>query len=121
VEVKDAIITEPAKQWAIEWKSSRVREWIEGESTRFNPFDDMYLITGTASGKNRDKKAFSITITKPLKIQWCGNPIFRVLVTEGTLEIVPETKINQLIDYGDGSCNNEGTVTILGKEYKFKY
>jgi hypothetical protein len=121
VKVENAKITEPSGDKTIEWNSVRTNEWIEGESTRFNPFDDVYLVTGTASGKNRNDKKFDIEITKDLRVQWCGDPIYRVLITEGILEIKPETKIDQLIDYGDGSCNNEAIATILGVNYKFNF
>jgi len=92
-------------------ESSRIREWVEGNGT-LNPFDDVYSITGTAEGVNRDGRAYTLTITSALRVQlncrW---------ITQGTLEIQPEDLKLRTVDFGDGACDNDATVEIGRKSY----
>jgi hypothetical protein len=111
VEIKNGKITYPDGDITT-MESSRVREWTEGQSTVFNPFDDVYSITGTASGINRDGRAYTLTITSALRVQlncrW---------ITQGTLEIQPEDLKLRTVDFGAGACDNDATVNIGKKTY----
>lgn len=111
VEIKNAKITYPNGDVA-SMESSRVREWAEGESTILNPFDDVYHITGTANGTNREGRKYNLVVTSALKIKldcrW---------VTEGTMEIQPEDLKLRIVDFGDGSCDDLATVKIGKKTY----
>ena len=117
IEVSNASITSPEGE-EITWQSNRTREWIEGEETTVltdglaGILDDVYLITGSSSGVNRFGKSYNITITKALRVEadcfW---------ISEGTKEITPEGKKTRTIDYGDGTCDFNATVTIDGKTY----
>lgn len=107
----------------ITWESNRNREWIAGESTTFltdglsGIFDDVYSITGTGGGINRNGRAYTLTITKALIYQvgcrW---------IKEGTIDLEPEDLKKRVIDFGSRteSCNNDATVTIDGKTYNIK-
>ncbi|MFP5471312.1 MAG: hypothetical protein ACLGGV_06925 [Bacteroidia bacterium] len=111
VEITNGKITYPDGD-VTTMESSRVREWIEGESTPLNPFDDVYSITGTAEGVNRDGRAYTLTVTSALRVQlncrW---------ITKGTMEIQPEDLKLRTVDFGDGSCDNDATVNIGKKTY----
>lgn len=50
----------------ITWSSQGEIDRIEGDAT-LNPFDDVYLITGSANGVSRRGKNFSVNITQGLK------------------------------------------------------
>ena len=97
---------------SIIWNSTRTREWLQGENTPFIWFDDVYGITGSASGTGAKGNSFTAVITKQIKVKlnckW---------LTEGTLELTPSGKPVRTIDYGDGSCDNKATVTIKGHPY----
>lgn len=117
IEVSNASVTSPEGE-EITWQSNRTREWIEGEETTVltdglnGILDDVYLITGASSGVNRFGKSYNITITKALRVEadcfW---------ISEGTKEITPEGKKTRTIDYGDGTCDFNATVTIDGKTH----
>lgn len=94
----------------ITWQSARDREWVEGSSTMW-PFDDVFLITGGASGTDRNGNPFTVTITNPLKIQNCP------WIVSGTVEITHGNLPTKTLDYGDGSCDDKATVTINGNTY----
>lgn len=95
----------------ITWTSARTREWIAGEST-LTWFDDIYLITGTASGTNAGGNSFTASIGTPLRKEiGCHN------IVSGTLTVIPSGKPARVIDFGSGTCDNQATVTISGHTY----
>ena len=109
IEVDGTVTT---SEGTIYWHSERNNEWIEGESTVFNPWDDVYLVTGTANGTNINSEAYTWTIVSPLRVE-----IGCKWVTEGVLML--ESNGHQLlIDYGDGNCDGMVTVTYEGTDYQ---
>ncbi len=95
----------------IEWTSTREHEWIEGEPTVFIPWDDVYLITGTAEGVNINDEAFDVVVNTALRVQvgcrW---------ITAGSLTLTSGT-FSMLVDYGNGACDAVATITINGAVY----
>ena len=95
----------------------RPREWVGGESTSglFDWTDDVYSITGTASGTSFDGTQFSSNITNPLifalNCRW---------VEKGTIEFIPSDKITRTIDFGNGDCDNDATISIAGLSFNIK-
>ncbi len=98
----------------ITWQSIRQREWVSGESTlAWN--DDIYSITGTASGTSSNGNTFTSNITTAL----VRNMAFgcRRNFVSGVLEHTPGGKATRYIDFGNGGCDNDATVTINGNTY----
>ncbi|MFY9307546.1 MAG: hypothetical protein WAQ28_00715 [Bacteroidia bacterium] len=95
----------------ITYTSTRTREWIEGEYTSIWS-DDVYLITGTASGSSSSGSSFTATIITALKIKlnchW---------IVSGKLDLTPSGKPTRTIDWGSGNCDDDATVTINGNTY----
>ncbi len=98
----------------ITWNSERQRVWKEGYNT-WVLNDDVYEITGSASGTNANGKNYSVTITKPL-IRKLKLGCIRNFI-EGTLEIEVDGGRTRTLDYGDGTCDNLGTLTIGKRTY----
>jgi len=96
---------------SIIWISNRNNEWIEGSGTA-TWWDDVYLITGDATGVSAAGVSFDLDITKALRKE-IG---YRHLVS-GTIEIAPAGKFKRILDYGDGTRDNKATVTINNKSY----
>lgn len=95
----------------ITWTSSRTREWIIGESTP-NCSDDVYLISGSASGTNTSGNSFTAQITNPLRRELsCRHFV------SGTFTLTPSGKATRTIDFGNGVCDDQATVTINGNVY----
>ena len=95
----------------VTWNSTRTREWIQGESTP-TWSDDVYLITGSASGNNAAGRSFTINITTPLRREiGCHHFV------SGVFELTPSGKPVRVVDYGTGACDNTATVTISGHTY----
>lgn len=95
----------------ISWNSSRQREWIQGYST-MNPWDDIYLITGTAHGIRANGLEWDSEITNPLRVELACR-----FIVSGTIEMQPENRPLWILDYGDGECDNVATVTVNGVTY----
>ncbi len=101
---KGKVITEDEKEITREF--TRVREWAEGEQTP-NHWDDIYFITGSASGTNIKGISYTRTITSPLvKAASC------VFIQSGTVVREVDGRPTSTLDYGDGECDNEATLTI---------
>lgn len=98
----------------ITWQSTRQREWITGEST-LTWADDVYSITGSANGTTSNGNSFSSVITSPL----IRNMAFgcRRHFTQGMLEHTPSGKATRYINFGNGTCDDQATVTINGNTY----
>lgn len=96
------------------YTSTRTREWVEGESTQglFGWHDDVYSITGTASGVAFDGTQFSSNIKNALIValncRW---------IEQGSIEFTPAGKLTRTIDFGNGDCDNKATVSIGGASF----
>jgi hypothetical protein len=109
VSVNGQMITADGR--TINWTSNRDREWILGESTPTR-FDDVYLITGTASGSSSTGNSFTATTISPLRYEVSCHHL-----VSGSLSITPSSKPVRTVDFGSGSCDNQATVTINGNVY----
>lgn len=122
----DGTVTTPDGD-EIAHESTRTRTWVEGQNTGFftvdgngqwmgldGILDDVWEITGNGSGTNREGRDYTVNITNPLRVEWCG---YRVAITSGTIDLVPDELKTRTIDFGSGACDEEFTVTIGNKEY----
>lgn len=98
------------------YESSRVREWVVGESTSglVGILDDEYDITGTASGTDRTGRDYDMTITSPLRVA-----VLCRWVKQGVIEIQPEDLYLRTVDFGNGDCDATVSVEINGNVYQF--
>ena len=95
----------------ITWASTRNREWIYGANTpQWN--DDVYSITGSASGTGANGSSYTATITTPIKIELSCH-----YIVSGVLDLTPSGKPTRTIDWGNGACDDQATVTINGHVY----
>lgn len=109
-------ITDPDGKM-VSWESTRTRTRIAGSGTPINIFDDVYTITGNASGTNREGRNFTVTITTALQLKFCS---YIAEIVKGVIKIQPEDLKPRTVDFGDGTCDNEGTVTVGNKTKTFK-
>jgi len=90
----------------IVWEGTRTTTWIEGEGD-LDLGNNVYSVTGTASGIARTGRPFTAETTSPLRVELdCPN------VTAGTVEIVPQDLLSRSIDYGTGSCDRIAVLTV---------
>ncbi|MEY4902875.1 MAG: hypothetical protein RLZZ292_690 [Bacteroidota bacterium] len=77
-----------------------------GFLTPLDRTDDVWSITGTRSGVNRNGKAYTANVTTPLikrgDCRW---------IVSGKLDIIVNTA-TRMLDYGNGNCDEKGTLTL---------
>ena len=103
---------------------TRKRTWIEGELTPCFRWDDIYLIEGEASGINRFGKAYTRTIIEPLVVKpacmWITQGLVEIVnydtsITEGTVSVNESGKTVIMLDYGNGECDDQATISVNGE------
>ncbi len=112
VNVDGGQITNPQNETAT-WSATKTFEWVDGDATSFASHgsagvtDDVFHITGSANGVSRGGQAFTATITSPLvrraDCRW---------ITQGIADVTPTGGSARTIDFGDGSCDNQATLTF---------
>ncbi len=97
----------------VTWTSNRVREMVAGEVTPLMS-DDIYLITGNASGTSPHGGQFTANITSALRKDFTCSASRRNF-TEGVIQITPQGKPIRTLDFGNGACDNVAIVTVNGR------
>jgi hypothetical protein len=101
--------------WQIDYSGVKTMKQIAGYSTKQDGSDDIYSIGGTTTGKNREGRNYTTTITNNLikksNCKW---------ITSGTLELSPDGFRTRTVDFGNGSCDNDATFTVNGQTISFK-
>ncbi|MFA6924788.1 MAG: hypothetical protein WC223_11115 [Bacteroidales bacterium] len=100
----------------ITWTADKTREFIEGDSTATR-FDDVYFITGTASGTRGTERKYTATTITPLRVELSCH--FHHPVS-GQISIKPDGKDERILDYGVGDCDDVATVKIGKKTHTIK-
>jgi len=84
----------------------KVRTWIAGSDTQFNPADDVVEITGSVTVSDSKGNGYSKTITTPLvKTGVCK------FITKGVIEYKNNNGKFATVDFGNGDCDNMATRT----------
>ena len=104
-------ITKPNGKWH-SWNSTRNREMIAGSATPLLKTDDVFIITGIADGTNLNGNSYAASITSPLKREGSCH-----WIVQGTVLLTPSNKPQRVLDYGNGSCDDQATVAINGNTY----
>ena len=90
------------------WNSVKSVLQIEGNGTSHFPLDDVYAITGGATGSNSGGHTWSSNISTPLikkfTCRW---------IVKGTVRLMRDGRY-ALLDYGNGDCDNLAILYING-------
>jgi hypothetical protein len=100
----------------VDYVSSRVRTWYSGYATPLNRMDDIYDISGSANAVYSTGGGYSANTTSPIRVQvGCSFP------TQGILEMTPVNKPTRTINYGNGTCDAQFSVTVNGNTFNFSW
>jgi len=94
-------------RWKL-WNSNKTITQIEGNGTPLFPLDDVFKITGTASGSNAGGNTWTSAITDPLIKKFTCH-----WIVKGTVVITRNAHVATL-DYGSGNCDNQAVITVNG-------
>lgn len=101
-----------ATPWDIDWNTSKTVTWTSGIGN--SQTNQVITVTGTNEGTDRNGQHFTSTVTSPIirdmSCTW---------ITQGTVELVPDGKPTRTIDFGNGTCDNRGTIMIEGNTFEF--
>jgi hypothetical protein len=90
------------------WSGVTVMKQIEGNGTPLWPVDDIYQFTGSRKGEHsKGRKWMSETkepLIKAFACRWISKGILLVRVNDTVASL----------DFGNGTCDNEATITING-------
>ncbi len=101
--------------WNIDYAGTKTLTQIGGQNTPNIEADDIVSITGSSSGKNREGRSFSSSITNALiKKSSCK------FITSGSLDLTPEGFKTRTVDFGSGTCDDDATYTVNGQTVSFK-
>jgi len=98
--------------WTISWMANRTRTWVEGQSTTILS-DDVYEITGSCSGVNRNGVSYTSSITQALRAK-----LNCAWLVSGSITLQPQDHETRYIDFGNGACDSRFTVTVDGETYQ---
>ena len=105
-QVSNGIITYP-NLTNYHYSANRSYVMTAGSSTPYNITDDVYNVTGNSSFSDSFGSSLVCNITTPLvKPVACHN------VTKGVVSFVYDQAVNGTLDFGDGSCDALGTLSI---------
>jgi hypothetical protein len=104
----------------ITWTSTRGRELLAGwnaTDSSITWLSSRWSITGGASGTSAKGVAYNANITSALIRDFSCSGAGRRHFTKGVVDITPAGKPTRTIDFGNGACDDQATVTINGKTY----
>lgn len=108
ITVIDGMVTNTNTNRWVKWNSIKDVLQIEGNGTPHYPLDDVYRITGGATGSNSAGHTWSATITDPL-IKKFTCP----WIVKGVVRLTRDGRV-ALLDYGNGDCDNLAIIYING-------
>lgn len=101
------VITRPDGS-TVRWTSARERVWVDGFGN-LNPFDNAFEVSGDAQVTTSYGRSLTLDITTPLRIEaTCGN------IVSGTLNVTGANFTTRVLDYGNGTCDRQATVSLNG-------
>lgn len=101
--------------WNIDYAGTKTLTQTGGLATPNIEADDIFSITGSSSGKNREGRNFTTSITNALiKKSSCK------YITSGSLDLTPEGFKTRTVDFGSGTCDDDATYTVNGQTISFK-
>ncbi|HNU55689.1 MAG TPA: hypothetical protein PKN30_03800 [Flavobacteriales bacterium] len=101
-------VTASDGSWTATHAAHRTRTWIQGQDTEMI-LDDVYLISGSGSGVNRNGVPYTVSISTPLRIA-----LSCPFITQGIVHVIPQGRPDRVIDYGTGTCDGNFSVAVLG-------
>jgi hypothetical protein len=120
VEVIDGKLTKPNGNY-VNWNSEKIITQIEGLVTANIPIDDIFKIEGHARGtalRGNLLVAWQSTITVPLIKRFNCRWIVAGRIRTVRLNTSNTSPWIAILDFGNGTCDNQATLTINGVTYQ---
>jgi len=99
----------------ITWVGDRMREWVDGHNTPFLWWDDVYMLTGSHNVVASNGATLSATISEGLQIA-----LNCYWIEAGVIELQHSNFPLIVLDYGEGTCDDDAIIYIDGTPYPIK-
>ncbi len=99
----------------IDFEGAFILYQTHGENTKSDSSDDIFEITGSASGKNRQKRTFTSKVTYQLI-----KPANCKYIVSGMLEVTPNELKTRKVNFGANECDDEATYSMNDQTITFK-
>jgi hypothetical protein len=99
----------------ITWVGDRMREWAQGHNTPFLWWDDVYMLTGSHNVVASNGSTLSATIIEGLQVA-----LNCYWIEAGIIELQHSDLPLIVLDYGQGTCDDDAVVYIDGTPYPIK-
>ena len=100
------------------WAMNRTVKWNSGFETIDDKTDDIFLISGSITGINRKGVGYESVIKEPLSFD---NSCYNGTITKGIFELTPQGLSSRIVDFGNGTCDKNATVTINGISFNVSF
>ncbi|MBL7921454.1 MAG: hypothetical protein JNJ40_14140 [Bacteroidia bacterium] len=125
-------IVKPNNEGTVNWTCNRTKELINtndplcynGQTTPINWTKAKIKLNGTASGVNAKGENFTATASNLVRDFTCAPDVSRPHrhpFVSGTISYTPGNRPTRLIDFGSGSCDLVGTITINSQTFSFNF
>lgn len=111
--IKNAILNNG--EYSIVFSAELTMHQNAGYQTKETIVDDSFKITGTTSGTNSQKRAYTSNITTEL----IKRPSCRY-ISSGKCSVTPNGLKARTVNFGDGNCDDEATYVMDGQTVTFK-
>lgn len=101
-----------ATPWEIDWNTNKTITWTSGMTS--SQQTQIIEITGTNEGTDRNGQHFTVNVTTPIV-----RDMSCTWITQGVVELTPDGKATRTVDFGNGTCDNRGTIMIEGNTFEF--
>jgi len=93
------------------------KELKNGYSTQYDYIDNLYHVIGSAEGNSVNNNSFSVVITDPLKYDLSCFESSSCIISQGIVSISPSIYSERTLDYGEGGCNCDISVSAGDETY----
>lgn len=104
---------------SIVYNGSRTRKWLEGVRDG-DPSNNVFEITGSIEGVATNGRSFTHRIVEPIISDWSCRAAGNFARVAGVVEVERLRGFvnrKRTVDYGDGTCDNQITVTIGSRTF----
>lgn len=122
IDVEDAKLTKASGSYSM-WTSHRVITQVEGNGTPFIPLDDIFKITGDSHGRVKHGDfiyAWQSEIAEPLIKKFTCRWISKGIIRARRETLPSNTQWAAILDYGQGNCDFQATLTINGVSHQIQ-
>lgn len=102
----------------VSWNTQRTIKWISGSQTIDINTDDIFLISSNTTGISRKGSGFESNTKEPLRFD---NSCINGTLTQGIIDIIPEDQAKHTVDFGNGNCDRDASLTVNGITVDFTF